>query len=76
MKKIILNDKQKIINSTISDIRGLVFESELETFNKDILISSLSDILQSAKVDTDIIIEVIQEFSEEEARNIKVKYGY
>ena len=76
MKKIILNDKQKIINSTISDIRGLVFESELETFNKDILISSLSDILQSAKVDTDIIIEVIQAFSEEEARNIKVKYGY
>lgn len=76
MKKIILNDKQKIINSTISDIRGLVFESELETFNKDILISSLSDILQSAKVDTDIIIEIIQEFSEEEARNIKVKYGY
>ena len=76
MKKIILSDKQKIINSTISDIRGLVFESELETFNKDILISSLSDILQSAKVDTDIIIEVIQEFSGEEARNIKVKHGY
>lgn len=76
MKKIILSDKQKIINSVISDIRGLILESELESFNKGILISSLSDILQSAKVDTDIIIEIIQEFSGEEARNIKVKHGY
>lgn len=70
-----MKNKKAIANTIISEISGLMLEEPPK--NKEIFLGYLSSII--CQFDTDIAIDVMNEFGEEgkqEALAIKINYGY
>jgi hypothetical protein len=70
-----MKNKKAITNTIISEIRGLMLEEPPK--DKEIFLGYLSSII--CQFDTDIAIDVMNEFGEEgkqEALAIKINYGY
>lgn len=69
------NERQGKANTVISEIRNLLLEQP--ELDKEILLGYMGDIL--CQFDTDIAIEVMDEFGDEGrevSHGIKVRYGY
>ena len=69
------NTKQEKVNTLVSEIRNFISEAEPE--DTEMFLAYLSDIM--CVFDTDIAIEVLENFGEEgkeQATGIKVRWGY
>ena len=79
MPKLSKEDQIKA-NCLYSDLSNMLHECcTAEGPSKDLILSYFSDLMESAKVNTDVTIEVLEQFGDEgreEARNLKVKWGY
>ena len=70
-----MKNKKAIANTIISEISGLMLEEPPK--DKEVFLGYLSSII--CQFDTDIAIDVMNEFGEEgkqEALGIKINYGY
>jgi hypothetical protein len=69
------NTKEEKVNTLVSEIRNFISEAEPE--DTEMFLAYLSDIM--CVFDTDIAIEVLENFGEEgkeQAIGIKVRWGY
>ena len=71
-------ERQGKVNTIISDLRNMLYEFEPQSKDdKQLLLEYISDII--CQLDTDIAIEVMEDFGyegREVARGVKVRYGY
>jgi|GEM_PF-6086611 len=75
-----MKTNKQIENCLTSDLSNFLNEINPEGEDKkQLLLEYFSSFMESANVDTDITIAVLEKFGEEgkeEARNLKVKWGY
>ena len=70
---------QEIANCISSELSNLLSEFELGRLNKELILSYVSTILQDSKLDSRIILDVLEGFGEEgkeQALCIKVSEGW
>jgi hypothetical protein len=80
MPKLSKEDQIKA-NCLSSDLQNMLYEccKEESGLQESLILSYFSDLMESAKVNTDVTIAVLEQFGEDgknEARNLKIKWGY
>lgn len=73
------NKIKEIENRLVLDIENILFEAKHNTFDKGAILNSISTLLQDAEVDSEIIVNVLEQFGEEGkevALAVKVKEGW
>jgi hypothetical protein len=73
--------KKEIQNRLILDLQNLIYEHQLGTLTEEIIYGYFSDFLLSADVDSDIIVNVLEQENfgqkgKEAARYIKIDEGW
>jgi hypothetical protein len=79
MKKFKDEEQREIENCLKSELVSFILELQLGNLSREDLIRNFSNILLAAKVDSDIIVNVLEQFGEdgkEQAMCIKVCEGW
>lgn len=81
MKNKVYSEKEQIINSLTSDLSNLLSEFDTNQLTKEILVDYFCDFLLDAKVDSKIVVNVLEdkefgEIGKNAALGIKINEGW
>lgn len=81
MKNKIYSEKEQIVNCLTSDLSNLLSEFDSNQLTKEILVDYFSQFLQHAKVDSKIVVNVLEdkefgEIGKNVALGIKINEGW